>query len=147
MTKSVINTSDFSGEQFLYNLIADDPSLLDYMSKAQNGNEYDFKATNGIPDGSIPLDPYRGMPLGYTESGAPIYTSARDIGNIAAGYIAASKGLPWALARIGFDSYQSRQSGNIQKEGISTRNAERYGYEMVKRGIPGISRIPSLWIR
>ncbi|MDE5813938.1 MAG: hypothetical protein K2H72_06610, partial [Muribaculaceae bacterium] len=79
-------------------------------------------------------------------SGEQFLYNLKRIGNLAAGYIAASKGLPWALARIAFDSYQSKQNRNIEKEGLSTRNAERYGYEMVKRGIPGISRIPSLWI-
>lgn len=33
--------------------------------------------------------------------------SARDIGNLGAGYIAGKKGMPWGLARAGFDALQS----------------------------------------
>ena len=142
MTNSVIDTNDGSGMQFMYNLISEDPSLIDYMSKARNGHEYDFKATNGNPEENTTLDHYRGMPFGFTDSGTPIYTSARDIGNIGAGYVSARNKLPWSVARLGFDSYQSYQSGTVKKEGITTRNAERYGYEKYKKGFP-LFNIPS----
>jgi hypothetical protein len=39
-----------------------------------------------------------------------------------AGYVAASNGMSWKESRIAFDFYQ----GNI--EGLSTRNAEYYGW-------------------
>ena len=142
MTKSVIDTNDGSGEQFMYNLISDDPTLTKHMEKAQNGHEYDFKATNGKPKEDKTLNHYRGMPFGYTDEGIPIYTSARDIGNIGAGYTAARKKIPWWAARLAFNTYQSIQSKDLKKEGISTQNAERYGYEMLKKGVP-IFNIPS----
>ena len=143
MTKSVIDTNDQSGMQFMYNLISDDPSVIDYMGKARNGHEYDFKATNGNPEENKALDHYRGMPFGFTDSGTPIYTSARDIGNIGAGYVSARNKLPWVTARFGFDSYQTFQSGKFKKEGVSTSNAERYGYDMFKKGLPVFNRPPS----
>ncbi len=136
MDKSVIDTTDGSGEQFMYNLVSDSPRLLEYMNKARNGHEYDFKVTNGNPQENPTLDPYRGMPFGFTEAGNPIYTSARDIGNIAAGYVAARYKLPWWFSRAGFDSYQVMKSLKFKKEGKSTINAERYGYDCVKNGLP-----------
>ena len=59
----------------------------------------------------------------------PLYTSARDIGNIAAGIVAAKNGISWSAARIAFDAYQSRNG--LQVEGISTRNAEYYGWSQM----------------
>ena len=59
----------------------------------------------------------------------PLYTSARDIGNIAAGIVAAKNGISWSAARIAFDAYQSRNE--LQVEGISTRNAEYYGWSQM----------------
>lgn len=82
------------------------------------------------------------MKVGVNFNGQKVYSSARDIGNIVAGYVAAVNGLPWQLARLGFDAYQSYtaykdyKSGKstnknyIQMEGISTRNAEYYGYRL-----------------
>ena len=70
------------------------------------------------------------MPIGKTQGGMRIYSSARDIGNIAAGYVAAVNGLTWELARVGFDIYQ----GGV--EGISTQNAEYYGWKYGKKSMP-----------
>lgn len=70
------------------------------------------------------------MPIDKTSDGQTIYTSARDVGNIAAGYIAAINGLPWKVARLGFDGYQSYTSKALKREGISTKNAEKYGWEI-----------------
>lgn len=50
-----------------------------------------------------------------------IYTSARDIGNIAAGYVAGVNGFNWVDSRIAFDAYQSYTSGKFEKEDISTQ--------------------------
>ncbi|MDE6638367.1 MAG: hypothetical protein K2K32_09065, partial [Muribaculaceae bacterium] len=132
MTGSVIDSNDGSGEAFFYNLIADDPSLFNYVWNAQNGEKYDFKVTNGTSEAIPWLDPYRGMPLGFNEEGDPIFTSARDIGNIGAGYVAARKGISWKWARTAFDGYQKHQSNDKQNEGLSTQNAERFGYDLYK---------------
>ncbi|SFC83059.1 RHS repeat-associated core domain-containing protein, partial [Xylanibacter ruminicola] len=125
---SIINPSDMSGEIFLGKIFKD-PDLISYMDKARTNHEYDFKVTNGTL-GKKDVNPYRGMPIGKTQGGMRIYSSARDIGNIAAGYVAAVNGLTWELARVGFDIYQ----GGV--EGISTQNAEYYGWKYGKRSMP-----------
>lgn len=72
---------------------------------------------------------YRGMPIGGNKNnGLVTYSSARDIGNIAAGYIAGANGMSWETSRVAFDAYQSKVSGRPTIEGISTRNAEYYGW-------------------
>lgn len=93
---------------------------------------------------------YRGMPF-IGKDGVKMYASARDIGNIAAGIVAKKGGLSWKVARFGFDSYQTYSDLNIinkiilyaspaslpgimisnwEKEGITTQNAQLYGYKM-----------------
>lgn len=98
------------------------------MPNAQNDRKYDFKSTNGTSEKIESLDHYRGMSIGNTEYGVPIIASARDVGNIGAGYIAGVNGLSWRLARTGFDTYQSTVSGYTTTEGLSTMTAEYYGY-------------------
>ena len=122
---SVINPNDQSGNDFLSNIIGNSPAMIDdYAMNARTGHKYDFKVTNGTENAIEGIDIYRGMPIGKKANGQIVYTSARDVGNIAAGYIAGSNGMPWAAARIAFDCYQ----GGI--EGVSTRNAEYYGWRM-----------------
>ena len=58
------------------------------------------------------------MSIGKTAFGQEIYTSARDIGNIAA----AKNSILWRDARVAFDVYQGGTGG------ISTQNAEYYGW-------------------
>lgn len=97
---------------------------------AGNNHPYDFKVTNGTSSPIPGIDIYRGMPIGVSSNGQTVYTSARDIGNIAAGYVAAVNGLSWEAARLGFDGYQSYTSKKMTVEGISTINAEYYGWRM-----------------
>ena len=68
------------------------------------------------------------MPLGKNHNGEIIYSSARDIGNIAAGYIAGSNGISWGAARIAFDILQSKQDKRFSIEGISSKNAQYFGW-------------------
>lgn len=96
----------------------------DYMMNARNNQPYDFKVTNGTDRPIKGIDIYRGMPIGVNGNGERIITSARDIGNIAAGYIAGVNGITWEASRVAFDGYQGG------KEGKSTRNAEWYGWRM-----------------
>ena len=96
--------------------------LKDYIKDAREKHKYDFKVTNG-EDKVIPtINTYRGMPIGGNAKGEVIYASARDVGNIAAGYMAGANGVPWALSRVAFDIYQKGI------EGRSTRNSEYYGW-------------------
>ena len=139
---SVINTEDNSGSDFLQMFYDEwQPELIDYMANARNGHKYDFKVSNGESTsilGSKP-DPYRGMPIGKGSDEKNIYASARDIGNIAAGYVAGANGIGWISARAAFDGYQilsnilSSSISDIiktgfRRESLSTRVPEYYGW-------------------
>ena len=117
------------------------PELIDYMANARHGQKYDFKVSNGEPTSAYgsKLDPYRGMPIGKGTDGKNIYASARDIGNIAAGYVAGANGIGWISARTAFDGYQilsnilSSSISDIiktgfRRESLSTRVPEYYGW-------------------
>ena len=125
-----IDPGDTSGQEFLSDIMNNPPTLDEYMANARNNKQYDFKKTNGTTVSDNSLEIYRGMPIDKTSDGQTIYTSARDVGNIAAGYMAAINGLPWKVARLGFDGYQSYTSKALKREGISTQNAEKYGWEI-----------------
>ena len=127
-TGSIINLKDMSGKIFLDKILNNTPLLAEYVDKARNKHPLDFKVTNGTGKSYDRTEYYRGMSIGETKDGKNIITSARDIGNITAGYVAAYNGLSYAEARIGFDVYQSVSNQKIQSEGISTQNAELYGY-------------------
>ena len=137
---ATINPKDQSGKDFLNKMISKDITLDDYIDKARNNRPYDFKVTNGSK--SVVLTDlkyvYRGMSIGKTAFGQEIYTSARDIGNIAAGIVAAKNGIPWEDARIAFDLYQGG------REGISTQNAEYYGWSQTYTHINGITEMSNL---
>lgn len=73
----------------------------------------------------------------------PVYGSARDVGNIAAGLVAGRFGLCWGSARYGFDWLETGQQqggvkafflypffGVINREGSSTQYGERLGYRI-----------------
>ncbi|HEX2847071.1 MAG TPA: RHS repeat-associated core domain-containing protein, partial [Chitinophagaceae bacterium] len=137
---AVINLSDKSGSDFLNKKIIGDKSLTleKYISNAKGGEPLDFK-TNGIADRpkeqSADQYMYRGMPVddvkGLTDKSAvPTIASARDIGNIGAGYVAGSNGLTWAQARLGFDILESKQQGGIAVEGPTTQAAQKAGYNL-----------------
>ncbi len=126
---SIIDPNDYSGIDFLNHIVMDNPPLFDnYMVHARKGGKYDFKVTNGGEKPIPGIDIYRGMPIGGNAAGETFYSSARDIGNIAAGYIAAANGMSWSFSRIAFDAYQSYISGWPTLEGKSTQNAEYYGW-------------------
>jgi hypothetical protein len=127
---SIINPKDQSGLNFLDDIIGNNPTIFnDYIANAGNGEKYDFKTTNGTDKPIAGIDEYRGMPIGGNKNnGLVTYSSARDIGNIAAGYIAGANGMSWEASRVAFDAYQSKVSGRPTIEGISTRNAEYYGW-------------------
>jgi RHS repeat-associated protein len=143
---ATINLKDKSGQRFLNNLIGDKKlSLIGYMNNAKGGEKYDFK-TNG-PNGEVnwmkgnvaksdqaaytyragTVDGVAGLSGG---GGLPTVASARDIGNIGAGFVAASSGLNWQQARLGFDALQSHQEGRITTEGWTTKLAQQVGFHL-----------------
>ncbi|RKR84480.1 hypothetical protein BDD43_4719 [Mucilaginibacter gracilis] len=141
---ATINLSDKSGQNFLNNLMGDKKlGLFSYMNNAKGGQKYDFK-TNGpngeanwmkgnVAKGDQAAYSYRGgtvdgVPGLSGGGGLPTIASARDIGNIGAGFVAGSNGMSWSDARLGFDALQSKQQGQIATEGQTTQMAERVGY-------------------
>ena len=127
---AVIDTTDTSGSDFLNNFKENTPDLFSYMDKARNGKEYDFKDIGKGDKVGDDLNKYRhrGMQLGKDPNGNKIFGSARDVGNYAAGYVAAKSGLYWGEARLGFDLYQSYKSGKLSTEGPATQAAQGLGY-------------------
>ena len=124
---AIIDPNDKSGQEFLDKMSSTSITLPDYVDKARNDHPYDFKVTNGKGEKHEGIETYRGM-LIKGHDGNNIYASARDVGNIAAGMIAAKNGLSWTDARLGFDGYQSWHDRKFKMEGISTQNAEWYGF-------------------
>ena len=133
-----IDPNDQSGRNFLNNEILDgNPDLIEYMTNATGGEKWDFKVTNATGENYTErTEHYRGMPILGKENGLPIFASARDVGNIAAGYVASKSGLSWTVARVGLDgleTYQTFQNkGIIQytKESASTQYAEKLGHSI-----------------
>jgi hypothetical protein len=142
---SIINPNDTSGIEFLNNEIINnsDLNLISYMKNATGYGKYDFK-TRGI-DKNYDKEKqnqykYRGVLFQGVDrfsqgadGGTTTFASARDIGNVAAGYVAGSNGLPWKAARLGFDGLQSVQgenwkTGRWHVEGKPTQRAERVGH-------------------
>lgn len=117
-------------------MFTETPSLIEYIDKARTGREYDFKVTNGTPKPIENINKYRGMPVSIPGENSSIYTSARDIGNIAAGYLAGVNGFSWGESRFAFDAYQSYTSGRIDIEGTTTRNAQSYGWDLGHQRMP-----------
>jgi RHS repeat-associated protein len=138
---AVINPNDKSGADFLNkDIIGNDKlGLVDYMKNATGGEKYDFK-TNGLankPDEqSVTQYEYRGMSvegvkgLGNQDGSTTTYASARDIGNVAAGFVAGNNTLTWGQARLGFDLLESKQQGKFALEGAPTQAAQKAGYNL-----------------
>ena len=134
---TIISQTDNTGIDFLNNeIIAGNPTLFEYMKNARNGELFDFK-NRGIesPDEmgmSTEQYHYRGMPLYEVQnidgSVTTVYGSARDVGNVAAGFVAGRKGLSWNAARFGFDAYQSWSSKKITRESQVTQRAQNVGW-------------------
>ncbi|MDR2037313.1 MAG: RHS repeat-associated core domain-containing protein [Bacteroidales bacterium] len=138
---AVIDPEDHTGEIFLNREIINTPlGLFQYMWNATGEKYYDFKH-RGINERSEKMSEnqyrYRGMPLngvtsvvGNRGEGIKIYASARDVGNVAAGYMAGRNGLLWEEARTGFDLLETLQHYLWPtKEGQPTQQAEKIGYD------------------
>ena len=64
---------------------------------------------------------------------------------MAAGIVAAKNGISWSAARTAFDIYQSKCTGRPVREGVSTRNAEYYGWSMMHRYSSTNFEAKNLW--
>jgi RHS repeat-associated protein len=136
---ATINLSDKSGANFLNKDIIGNKklSLTDYMKNATGGGKYDFKTNGiqGIPKSEREQYEYRGMPVNDVaglddKSGVPVIATARDIGNVGAGYVAGDNGLNWQQARVGFDALESKQEGKFALEGPTTQLAQKVGFTL-----------------
>ena len=119
MKGAIIDPNDMSGQRFLNDQIVESNIGIGYyMFSATGGKPLDFKVTNGEGRGRVhEVGPafFRGMPLLLGEVGSlPIYASARDVGNIAAGFVAGRRGMGWSTARLGYDGLQIQQEWEWQ---------------------------------
>jgi RHS repeat-associated protein len=135
---AIINPKDKSGQEFIDNLKAEKPNLLEYIPNATTtSKKYNFK----IRGGNNEQNHYRGVSI-KDYHGNAVYASARDVGNYGAGYVAGREGLIWEVARFGFDGYQTWTDNKnntswtqfrLSFEGKTTRSAERKGYNAGQR--------------
>lgn len=106
---AILNPKSNDGQNFVNEVIKDDPSLPVYMFKATNGGDYDFKSKD--------FDPKKNDMLQYFYRGSVDvngnFGSARDFGNYAAGLVAARSGLSWESTRAGFDTYQGFKTNGL----------------------------------
>ena len=126
---ATIDLDDTSGQSFWNKFVSNTPNIVTYMLNATEYRNYDFK-NNGILSRANQYDTelyhYRGMNIAV--NGVNYISSARDIGNMTAGYIAAKKGLSWDAARKGFDFLESLQRHWPSTEGLPTQNAQKFGF-------------------
>lgn len=135
---ATIDLKDNSGTDFLNNKIIGDKKLglASYVMNAYGGQALDFKKQGAVPEGqTLDQHQYRGMPVDGVpglgdKSGLPTIATARDVGNVAAGYVAGNTGMNWGQARLGFDGLQSFQDKKISREGLTTTLAQTIGYKM-----------------
>lgn len=127
-----IDPKDDSGKNFLNKALHNTPTMGDYMANANNGQEYDFKSSNGTKKQIYdnPSDYYRGMSLGVDKDGQTVYSSAREIGNIVAGFIAGANDMTWSASRVAFDALQSKKNHRLSSEGIPTQTGEAIGWKL-----------------
>lgn len=122
----VIDPNNYSGIRFFEDLTMNIRPLGEYMIKAMPNRQFDFKKTEGGHEVvfSSPNSAYRGMPLMRLSNGRMIYASARDVGNVVAGYYAATYGITWDEARKAFDKL------NRGVEPLVSQNAQLFGYRL-----------------
>lgn len=70
------------------------------------------------------------MPFGTTINGTSRFVSARDIGNMGAGIVAAKNGIGYLPARLAFDIYQGGGEKELRQEMPSSMGGGRHTYIM-----------------
>lgn len=138
-----IDLSSYAARDWLgQKIYTNTPSQSTYRSTyGPDGiSEYDYKAVGYKPGMDLDEYHYRGSQI------APgVYASARDVGNIGAGYIGGHEGYPWDMVCYMFRARQWRQDNpgwwgwtsyfaalnpNKGEEPAGTVNPERYGYKL-----------------
>ena len=121
---SIIDMGNKSGDAFLAQFQNNDISLFGYVMPTWASNESGHNG--GGCDFKYGADENRGMPLSIL--GGKIGT-ARDVGNFAAGYLAARKGLSYRATMLAFDLYQNYQNKTTSGEPPVSRWAQTLGFE------------------
>ena len=108
---AILNPNSTAGQDFVNDVMSENPGILTYMANATGGGEYDFKV-EGIenkPKGQTDIQyKYRGS---VDENGD--FGSARDFGNFTAGMVAARAGYSWSSARAAFDTLETIQNSEV----------------------------------
>ncbi len=127
-----IDPSNMLGKNFLNNILAINPSLPSYMLNATENKKYDFKNTDGTDQKKYETaeEHYRGMPILDGKNGKPIFASARDVGNIAAGLTPGREGLSWFNARLGLDGLESIQTNGFNRESSNNQYGQKLGHRI-----------------
>jgi hypothetical protein len=137
VTGTILNLNDQSGVKFLNNIIATEPDLS-YFFNATSDEIYDFKSQSPLNGITKDQRNNRSMPINGTifvpyYSEIPVIATARDIGNLSAGYVAEINGLPWGMTDIGFNIYNLAskiQTNNLQlTESPVTKIPEKMGWD------------------
>ena len=143
---AVIDLNSTEGQDFLDTKILDENLSLDeYMLKARSGKELDFK-DEGLSDRDPGSSRLQHRTRGSVLKGGKI-ASARDVGNMAAGFVARSRGLSWGVARLGFDGYERLSKFTFKPESVTTQKAQRVGWgskkavEIANRNLKNIKTI------
>lgn len=123
MKDAIIDMSDKSGDAFLARFQNNEIPLLGYIMpktisdvSGRNGGGCDFKCSG---------DANRGMPLSIF--GGKIGT-ARDVGNVAAGYLTARKYMPYGATMWIFDKYHNYKNNTTAGEPPVSRWAQMLGF-------------------
>ncbi len=126
---AIINLNDNSGQDFFdIEIRYDNPNIIYYMLNGYGGKKYDFKHRGYTESMDKEIYYHRGMIFnGYIASG-------RDIGNVAAGFIAAKSGINWHSTRFAFDLLETIQYINNNRnlkfmtEGAASQSAQSIGF-------------------
>jgi RHS repeat-associated protein len=100
-------SSTEGGDWLKSNIFSETPTLAEYVL---NRDDYDYKdLAKGDRSGIAEINyRYRG-----SQVSKGVFGSARDVGNIAAGYVAGNGGVPYSTTRWVFDALQSSQNTSL----------------------------------
>ncbi|TVQ15095.1 MAG: RHS repeat-associated core domain-containing protein, partial [Balneolaceae bacterium] len=121
---AIIDMNSTDGEEFLNEIINDNPYLTEYALTADNYQHYDFKArgSKGMSTEEKRVHYYRGSVSGN------MIGSARDYGNIGAGIVAGRNGLNLLQTRVALDGFQMTK--NFRIEPTVSRLAQNLGHSI-----------------
>ncbi len=128
-----IDVNSRQGMNFLQGIYDKTPSLIEYT---KNASDYNFKdaGKGNLKDADLLNHRYRG-----SKFSDGVFASARDYGNIAAGYVAGFGGLSYSSTRSIFDAFQAGGNqgvihgyihGNGQVDAPNSQRGQSYGWNI-----------------